>query len=139
MRWQVGVVDVKDARARDLTTFQWMELEGISRDGSLILLNSFDTGADSNYRLYVQRTDGSAPVLVGEGAGTSFSFDGKYVLAQDPSDLTKLSIIPTGVGATRVLHAPQGLQYASSYMLPGNRTVLITAVSQNGALRTYIQ
>jgi hypothetical protein len=139
MRWHVGVVDVKESRNRDLTTFQWSELEAISRDGSLILINSFDTGADSNYRLYVQRTDGSAPVLVGEGAGNSLSPDGKYALAHDPSDATKLSIIPTGVGETRTLHAPENLSYIASDFLPGNQSLLITALHKDGSLSSFVQ
>jgi serine/threonine protein kinase/Tol biopolymer transport system component len=139
MRWQLGVVDVKDSHPRDLTAFQWVQIEDISRDGAMILLNAFDTSADNNYRLYIQRTDGAAPVLIGEGAGTSFSFDGKFVLAQDPSDLTKLSIIPTSVGETRVLHAPQNLRYFASHFLPGNQSLLITAVAPDGALSTFTQ
>ena len=139
MRLQVGVVDTANSTTHDLTVFQWMELEDISRDGSMILLNSFDTGSDSNYRLYVQRTDGSAPVLVGEGAGSSFSFDGKYVTAQDPTDPTKLSIIPTGVGETRTLRAPDNMQYLGSALLPGNQRILITAADSKGSVGTYIQ
>jgi eukaryotic-like serine/threonine-protein kinase len=139
MRLQVGVVDIANSRPRDLTVFQWMELEDISRDGSMILLNSFDTGSDSNYRLYVQRTDGSAPVLIGEGAGSSFSFDGKYVTAEDLTEPTKLSIIPTGIGETRVLRAPENMQYLGSALLPGNQQILITAADSKGGIGTYVQ
>jgi len=139
MRWQNGIVDTARSQPRDLTVFQWMELEDISRDGSMILINSFDTGTDSNYRLYVQRADGSSPILIGEGAGSGFSFDGKYASAQDPTDPTKLSIIPIGMGETRVLHAPDNLQYLGSALLPGNQQILITAADPKGGIGTYIQ
>jgi eukaryotic-like serine/threonine-protein kinase len=95
LRWQVGVVDKKTNQPRDLTAFQWPNISGISHDGSMVLLNSFDIMTNSNYRLYVQRTDGSTPVLVGEGAGTGFSADGKWVTAIDPVNSERASVIPT--------------------------------------------
>jgi len=94
LRWQIGVVDKKTGQPRDLTAFQWPNVDGISRDGSMILLNSFDIMTNGNYRLYVQRTDGSVPVLVGEGAGTGFSADGKWVTAVDPVTSERASVIP---------------------------------------------
>ena len=51
LRWQIGVVDKKTGQPRDLTAFQWPNVDGISRDGSMILLNSFDIMTNGNYRL----------------------------------------------------------------------------------------
>lgn len=129
LRWQIGMVDTKSGQARDLTNFQWPEIESISRDGSMILLNSFDILSDTSYRLYAQRTDGSEPVFIGKGAGTSFSADGKWVTAVDPAHLDHASIIPTGVGETTNLQAPSGWNYSALGLLPDGKRLLVSLVA----------
>ena len=139
LRWQIGVVDKKTGQARDLTAFQWPNVDGISRDGSMILLNSFDIMTNANYRLYVQRTDGSSPVLVGEGAGTGFSADGKWVTALDPVNPDHASVIPTGVGETRTLPAPKGLKYLGLALLPEGKRLLISVVGPGESPHSALQ
>jgi len=130
---------MKSGRQRDLTTFQWPEIEAISNDGSMILLNSFDISTDANYRLYVQRTDGSPPVQVGEGAGTGFSPDANWVTAVDPTHPEKLSVIPTGIGETRTLRAPQGRQYVGAALLPDGKQILISTIGSGDAAQSALQ
>lgn len=139
MRWQIGVIDSKTGQRRDLTAFQWPEIEAISRDSGLILLNSFDITADANYRLYVQRTDGSSPVQVGEGSGAGFSADGKWVVAIDPAHQERLSVIPTGVGEARTLQAPPGLHYLGAAFLPNNHQLLISLVGSGKSRQSALQ
>jgi eukaryotic-like serine/threonine-protein kinase len=139
LRWQIGTVDSKTGQQRDLTAFQWPEIEAISRDGSMILLNSFDVSADSNYRLYVQRTDGSLPVLIGEGAGAGFSPDGKWVVAVDPAHQERAAVIPTGVGETRKLEAPKGLHYVGVALLPDNKQLLVSIVGPGNPAHSGVQ
>ena len=130
LRWQVGFADVKTGQQHDTTAFQWPELEAISHDGSILLMNSFDTGSDTNYRLYVQRTDGSSPVLIGEGAGTSLSYDGKWVTAITPTRTSQLQIIPTGIGETQTLHAAQGSHYLGASFFPDGKQLLIVTLAE---------
>ncbi len=139
LRWQIGIVDKKAGQPRDLTAFQWPNVDGISRDGSMILLNSFDIMTNANYRLYVQRTDGSVPVLVGEGAGTGFSADGKWVTAVDPVNPERASVIPTGVGETRTLQAPKGLKYLGLALLPDGKRLLISVVGPGESPHSALQ
>ena len=138
LRWQVGVAD-KNGSQRDLTAFQWPEIEAISADGSMILLNSFDISLDANYRLYVQRTDGSPPVQIGEGAGASLSADTKWAAAVDPTHPENLLVIPTGVGETRTLHAPAGQHYQGATLLPDGKRLVISTVGAKGALQMALQ
>jgi DNA-binding beta-propeller fold protein YncE len=105
----------------------------------MILLNSFDIMTNGNYRLYVQRTDGSAPVLVGEGAGTGFSTDGKWVTAVDPVNSERASVIPTGVGETKTLQAPTGLQYLGLALLPDGKRLLISVVGPGASPHCALQ
>jgi len=139
LRWQTGVVDPKTGRQTDLTAFQWPEVESISRDGSMLLLNSFDIATDTNYRLYIQRTDGSPPVLIGEGAGTNMSADGKWAAALDPTDQRNASVIPSGVGETHKLHAPAGQQYVAINLLPDAKQVLISTIGSGSGPQTAVQ
>jgi len=139
LRLQIGTADSKTGRQHDMTALQWPAIEGISENGSMILLNSFDIGADTNYRLYVQRTDGSAPVQIGVGGGTGFSRDAKWVTAIDPTHPEKLLIIPTGVGETRTLHAPQDQHYLGAALLPNDKQILISTVGTGGAPQSAVQ
>ena len=139
LRWQVGIAD-KNGSQRDMTAFQWPEIEAISADGSMILLNSFDISLDANYRLYVQRTnDGSLPVQIGEGAGASLSADLKWAAAIDPTHPQNLLVIPTGVGETRTLHAPEGRHYQGASLLPDGQRILISTVGSTGSPQTALQ
>ncbi|HKS73374.1 MAG TPA: protein kinase [Terriglobales bacterium] len=133
LRWQTGVADAKTSRQTDLTAFQWPLVEAISHDGSMILLNSFDISTNTNYRLYVQHTDGSPPVLIGEGAGTSFSADNKWVAALDPTDVHNISLIPTGIGQTRRLRAPAGQQYLAAALTPDAKHLLVIMAGSGSA------
>ena len=139
LRWQTGIADAKTGRQTDLTAFQWPEIESISHDGSMILLNSFDIATDTNYRLYVQRIDGSPPVLIGEGGGTSLSPDGKWAAAIDPTDQQNVSVIPTGVGETRKLRAPASQQYAGAVIMPNSKQLLISTVGAGSTPQTALQ
>ena len=139
LRWQVGMADAKTGQQNDMTAFQWPDVEGITRDGSMIVLNSFDIATDTNYRLYVQRTDGSSPVLIGEGAGTGISADGKWVAAIDPTDAQKLSVIPTGIGETHKLQTLPGQQYIGATFLPDGKRLLISTVGSGSTPETALQ
>ncbi len=79
--------DTETGKARDVSSFPFQITQAFSHDGKMLLLNTYVTGATNDYNLYTQRTDGSTPALIGQGAGLSFSFDGKWVLALDPRRL----------------------------------------------------
>ena len=59
VHYQVGTGERRSGAVRDLTAFEYTTLSNISENGSMILMNSFDIAGETNYRLYVQRTDGS--------------------------------------------------------------------------------
>ena len=96
--------ETADGKVRDVSSFPFQITEAFSSDGKTLLLNTYVTGANSDYNLYTQRTDGSAPAMIGQGAGLGFSFDGKWALAMDPLNLKHLRVIPTGVGEARTLN-----------------------------------
>jgi serine/threonine protein kinase/Tol biopolymer transport system component len=139
VNYRVGVGDSKSGRLQDLSAFEYTVLSSISNDGSMILVNSFDIAGDTNYRLYVQGTNGSPPVLVGHGAGGDFSPDGKWVTAVDPGHPENLSVIPTGVGEARTVHSPEGTHYIGVSLLPDNKHVLITTAGSEQTPQSAVQ
>jgi eukaryotic-like serine/threonine-protein kinase len=139
VNYRVGVGDSKSGRLQDLSAFEYTVLSNISNDGSMILVNSFDIAGDTNYRLYVQRTDGSSPVLVGHGAGGNFSPDGKWVTGVDPGHPENLSVIPTGVGEARIVHSPAGTHYIGVSLLPDDKRVFITTAGSEQTPQSAVQ
>jgi len=131
--------DTQTGKVRDVSSFPFQITEAFSPDGKTLLLNTYVTGASSDYNLYTQGTDGSAPALIGQGAGLSFSFDGKWVLALDPTNLQRLRVIPTGVGEARTLSAPPGTEYLNAAWVPGGRQIVVLAQAPGHTLATYIQ
>ena len=81
------------------------EVDGISWDG--IELAVTDSGGNTgpgdgvDYSTYVVKTDGSAPVRLGDGAGMGISPDGKRVLVFMASAPSHLRLYPTGTGDAR--------------------------------------
>ena len=138
-RWQDFLVDKATGQPRDITAFPWQEIYAISNDGQMLLLNSFSVGSDNNYPLYIQRADGSPPVMIGEGSALGFSFDNKWALALDPVHLDQVKIIPAGIGDARTVHAPKGMHYNGATFMPDGKHLLIVAAAPGHAPATYVQ
>ena len=139
VNYRVGVGDSKSGKLQELSPFEYTVLSNISSDGSMILVNSFDIAGDTNYRLYVQRADGSPPVMVGHGAGAGFSPDGKWVAGVDPGHPENLSIIPTGVGEARIVHSPEGTHYLGVALLPDDKHLFITTEGSDRTPQSAVQ
>jgi eukaryotic-like serine/threonine-protein kinase len=138
-RDQQLLVDTATGKVTDIGTFPFQITDGLARDGSTVLLNAYDSGANSDYDLYVQRTDGSAPVLIGQGTGMGLSFDGKWALALNPLDARQLRVIPAGMGEPRTLTAPAGQSYASATWMPDDKRLLVVTWARGRQRATYIQ
>jgi hypothetical protein len=90
----------------------------------------------ANYALYLQRTDGQPPVLLGEGQPLTIAPDGKTVAATLPMDDSTLLLIPAGAGETRRLRSAR-LHYRDALWLPGDR-LLVSAFETGRRPRTYV-
>ncbi len=138
-RNQQLLVDGPNGAIHDLSSFTYQTTYAISRDGWILLFNSFDTGPNSDYNLYTQRTDGSAPALIGVGSGIGLSFDGEWALAIDPNRRHELELIPTGVDQTRTLNAPSGLSYLSATWMPDGKHLVVSTSEAGQAPATFVQ
>ena len=131
--------DIATGKIRDVSSFPFQITEALSRDGRMLLLNTYITGANSDYNLYTQQTDGSSPAMIGQGAGLGLSFDGKWAVALNPLNLQQLRIIPTGVGEGRTLAAPPGLKYLGAVWMPDGKHLLVVTAAPGHAPATYLQ
>lgn len=139
IHWQIGIGDSKSGLVQDLSPFAYESIGGLSKDGNMVSLNSFDIAGDASYRLYLQRTDSSTPTLVGHGTATTFSDDEKWLASVDPAHPDNLFLIPTGIGETRTLHAPAGRYYAGVSFFPDGKRLLITTVTAGQGPQSAVQ
>jgi hypothetical protein len=72
-RWQTLIADT-GAAARHLTLFQWQFPNAISRDGRIVLFNTFNISTNSSYDLFIQRTNESSPVKIRPRSRNRFFF-----------------------------------------------------------------
>ena len=112
----------------------------LSDDGRLLLGTDMGQGGGPNFRYYVQRTDGSAPVWLGEGDGQALSPDGHFALAvlvQAPPQ--QLIITPTGAGETRTLERGTVVRYTRAVFDGSGRRVVFAGVDGQDRERLYVQ
>ncbi len=122
-RREIVAMPPGESRERDLSWFDWSFSRYITDDGKTIVFEEQGAGGGPNYSVFIRNTDGSPAVKLGEGFALGLSPDGKYVASQLPSDTTKITLLPTGAGESKVLTAP-GFSFDPSppqWFADGNR------------------
>ncbi|MGH7584387.1 MAG: protein kinase domain-containing protein, partial [Gemmatimonadales bacterium] len=79
----------------------------LSGDGRYLAFSDQSAAGGVNYAVLVRKTDGSAPVRLGEGDPLAISAKGGLVLASVPTNPARLMLYPTGPGTARRLDAGQ--------------------------------
>jgi eukaryotic-like serine/threonine-protein kinase len=102
----------KDAAERDMTWLNRSRADAVSPDGELLLFS--ETG--DPYSVYVRKTDGSPPVLLGGTNGVSLSPDKKWAFARDTFS-RQTFFLPIGPGETRAATASNGVWAAPGEFL----------------------
>jgi len=109
-----------DYSLRDSTVARFM-----TPDGRALLLS--DQSVDP-YSTYLQRTDGSPPVRLGEGDAYGLSPDAKWVVAFTGDAPPRILLHPTGPGESRDVPNEHGILFDSIGWLPdGQRLVAFGA------------
>jgi hypothetical protein len=134
------------ARARDaaeeveLPAADLSFLSDLSDDGSLVLGTDVGQGGGPNAAFYLQKTDGSKPLWLGEGDGQALSPDGRLALAlllhARPQQLL---VVPTGAGETRALEPGPVTSYSRAVWDPSGRRVLFAGRDAHDEERVYVQ
>jgi Tol biopolymer transport system component len=123
----------------DVTIQNWSDASAISPDGRQVLLNEEGANSGPDYDVYVRRSDGAAPVRVGDGHGYDFSPDMKSVLSSLTLQIPRqLFLIPLGPGETKqVTHASIDRSYAR--FLPDGENVVFSGTEPGHKSRIYVQ
>ena len=115
-------------------------LTDLSDDGSQVVGTDQGTGGGSNFSFYVQKTDGSPPVWLGEGDGQALSPDGRSVLALlVQARPQQLVIVPTGAGQAIPLEPGPIVRYSRAVWHPSGRRVVIAGADASDVERLYVQ
>jgi hypothetical protein len=115
-------------------------LSDLSDDGTMVLGTDVGEGGGPNFRFYVQKTDGSPAVWLGEGDGQALSPDGRFALAVLTRALPQqLIIVPVGAGESRVLERGDLVRYERAVWDRTGQRIVFAGVDQQGSLRLYVQ
>jgi hypothetical protein len=115
-------------------------LSDLADDGRHVLGTDIGIGSGPNYRFYVQGTDGSAPVWLGDGDGQALSPDGRLALALlTRTSPQQLVVVPTRAGEARVLEPGPVTEYRRAVWDPTGRRVVICGAEREGERRLYVQ
>ena len=107
----------------------------ISADGTMLTITDQN---GENYATFLRRSDGSAPVMLGEGDGYDLSPDGKWALTLTPEALPRLLLHPTGPGRTRELPNPERIVVDNARWLPGTHRIAAFGEIAGGPRRGYL-
>jgi Tol biopolymer transport system component len=128
------------AEESELPAAELSFLTDLSDDGTMVVGTDQGTSAGSNSAFYIQKTDGSAPVWLGEGDGQALSPDGRFVLALlVQTKPQQLVIVPTGAGETRTLEPGPIVRYSRAVWDPSGRHVVIDGADGKGEEHIYVQ
>ncbi len=115
-------------------------LSDLSDDGAQVLGTDTGEGGGPNFAFYLQKTDGSAPVWLGEGDGQALSPDGRHVLAVlVHAKPEQLIVVPTGAGETRTLEPGPVVRYSRAVWDPSGQRVVFSGYDGQDVERVYLQ
>jgi DNA-binding winged helix-turn-helix (wHTH) protein len=127
-----------EAQERELSWLDVSAAEGLSADGSMVLLVESGDGGGPHYTSYLRPTDGSLPVKLGPGRGTSLSPDGEWALMIPVQSPDHVQIVPTGPGRPRRVEIPGGAAHVMAGWLPDSRTLYVTTRDGSGQWATWL-
>jgi eukaryotic-like serine/threonine-protein kinase len=122
-------------KERELSWFDWALLADLSKDGKTLLFTE-QTSPHGSARVYLRKTDGSPPVLLGEGIGTALSPDGNgaFAIVGQPS---RLVLLPTGPGQPKPVPTGQIEALTGRWSGDGKQVVIAGREPAHGA-RLYV-
>jgi serine/threonine protein kinase len=120
----------------------WLDVStavDISPDGRTLLIDEESIAGGPLYAVFLRGMDGSTPVRLGEGQGSSLASDGKWALAIHFGPPQRLLMMPTGTGDSKVLPGGRIERYLVARWLPDATGVVFVGSEAGHAWRTYVQ
>jgi Tol biopolymer transport system component len=122
---------------RELGWLDWSIGRKLSNDGNWLLFDESGDAPGNRNWVYLRRTDGALPVLLGEGTYCDLSADGKWVAAAPSEYSSQINLLPTGAGEGKKLQVP-GLYIYRVMWLPDREHVVVSASDASKTLRGYV-
>ena len=127
-----------DGNIRRWSWAQILMAASIAPDGKVAVVGNWDGSAGTDYGVYLQKTDGSPATLLGSGAAGDLSPDSRWVTSILPSDTSKVQLLPTGVGETKLVTAPH-FRYRSANWTSDGKRLVVRGSDGDRPLRVWIQ
>jgi Tol biopolymer transport system component len=125
--------------------FTWLDgtvLGGISSDGKRLLFSEVaEAGRGGFGTLYMRTLADPTPTRLGEGFPLGFSPDGAWALAfgETPEGRGRLSLVPTGVGDTRLLPRGNLQEITGGGWFPDGRRIVVAGNESGRPGRLFVQ
>jgi hypothetical protein len=127
-----------ESRERNLSWLDFSYACDLSSDGRSLLFDESGDGAGKSYRLYLRRTDGSPPILLGEGAEGALSSDGAWALSLVSRPRRHIVLLPTKSGESKPL-PPDGVTPRYAWFFPDDRRLLVAGHEPERGPRLYVK
>jgi Tol biopolymer transport system component/tRNA A-37 threonylcarbamoyl transferase component Bud32 len=114
-------------------------LSDLTADGNYVLGTNTGVGGGPNFTSFLQKTDGSPSIRLGEGDGQALSPDGQFALVRLRTLPPKLKIEPTGAGESRDLPLGPMVSYGRAVWDPSGQRVVFAGAELNKGSRLYVQ
>ncbi|HZR64113.1 MAG TPA: winged helix-turn-helix domain-containing protein [Terriglobales bacterium] len=126
---------------RDLSWLDWSMSADLSRDGKMLLFGEEGENSGFTYQVGLRPTDGSSPVMLGEGTAESLSPDGKWALSIIPPPDAHVILLPLAAGTPRPLEkgAIQQYRFSRAEWLPDSQRIAFLAGEAGHGTRCYVQ
>ncbi|HEY4230226.1 MAG TPA: hypothetical protein VGO79_08635, partial [Thermoanaerobaculia bacterium] len=137
---RIGVLagGVGQTKERELAWLDWSSLFDLSADGKTILFSETGEGAGPEYSTFIRRTDGSAPVRLGDGGGVALSPDGQWAAVQVGHEKRVLTLYPTGAGEKRTLAIGDLETQGGGVFSRDGKTLIFTANEPGHGSRVFV-
>lgn len=125
-----------EGKERDLS---WLEATGVSDltpDGGMVAFWDGSESATEGVDAYIRPTDGSPAIRLGPGYLPVFAPDGKWLLAGIGAE-SKVALLPTGVGETKILPTPGIKNHVALGWFPDGKRFAFAGNESRGGWRIF--
>ena len=126
---------------RELSWEDWSMVTDISPDGKQILFGAEGENSGLMYQVGLRPTDGSPPVILGQGSAQSLSPDGKWAISVMPPPNDEIVLLPTGAGTPKILDrgSVEHYQHEGARWFPGAGQIVFVGSEAGHGPRCYTQ
>jgi Tol biopolymer transport system component len=129
-------MNLREGSETDLAWLDWTLLRDMSPDGKTVVFDETGVGGGEFHSVYIRDADGSPAIRLGEGSNPRLSPDGRWVITQLQGTPTRLLLLPTGAGETRIVPTGKLDCHNAGWFADGKR-ICVVGHEGSGGLRLY--